>query len=68
MTERIIPSPEEMAACARDADRWRAGLSQSKIASAVMGVPGWSVSEPGASHSQIAHRIAREIITAIQTS
>lgn len=40
-------------------------LSQSRLASAIMGVPGWSVSEPDATHSQIAHRIAREIISVL---
>lgn len=43
----------------------RPAISQVKIASVIMGVPGWHVSEPDATHSQIAHRIAREVIEAI---
>lgn len=59
---------EECEAMYRQADkRAKPELSQSKIASVIMGVPGWSVNEPDATHCQIAHRIAREIIHELQS-
>jgi hypothetical protein len=63
---KCIQTPRIVCAALGIADRnYAVRFSQSKIASAIMGTPGWAISEPDATNSQIAHRIAREIINTL---